>query len=75
MDALELYQQWCTDPYFDEETQKELKADCGRRGGNQRSFLEAAGIRYRRPAGGNRCRNQPDEHLYGVRQATQGLAN
>ena len=25
MDYMQIYHQWCTDPYFDEETRQELK--------------------------------------------------
>lgn len=74
MDALELYQQWCTDPYFDEETQKELKAiaedeaEINDRFWRQLEF-GTGGLRGVIGAGTNRM------NIYTVRQATQGLAN
>ena len=74
MDYKDLYQQWLTNPYFDEETRKELKAIEGDEKEIQERFymdLEfgTAGLRGIIGAGTNRM------NPYVVRRATQGLAN
>ena len=74
MDYREVYTQWCTDPYFDENTQAELKA----LGGDEKEIEDrfyrqlefgTGGLRGVIGAGTNRM------NIYTVRQATQGLAN
>ena len=68
---MKVYEQWCTDPYFDDETKKELlaikddKAEIEDRFYRQLEF----GTGGLRGAGTNRM------NIYTVRQATQGLAN
>ena len=74
MNAKELYNQWCTDPYFDEDTRAELKAIEGDEAEiNDRFWRQlefgTGGLRGVIGAGTNRM------NIYTVRQATQGLAN
>ena len=74
MDYRERYEQWISDPYFDEETRAELKAirddDKEKK---ERFYTElefgTAGLRGIIGAGTNRM------NIYTVRKATQGLAN
>ena len=71
---MKVYDQWCTDPYFDDETKKELlaikddKAEIEDRFYRQLEF-GTGGLRGVIGAGTNRM------NIYTVRQATQGLAN
>ena len=71
---MKVYEQWCTDPYFDDETKKELlaikddKAEIEHRFYRQLEF-GTGGLRGVIGAGTNRM------NIYTVRQATQGLAN
>ncbi|MDE5965938.1 MAG: phospho-sugar mutase [Lachnospiraceae bacterium] len=74
MDYKEMYQEWLTNPVFDEETKKELQAISG----NDKEIKErfyadlefgTAGLRGIIGAGINRM------NIYVVRKATQGLAN
>ena len=71
---MKVYEQWCTDPYFDDETKKELlaikddKAEIEDRFYRQLEF-GTGGLRGVIGAGTNRM------NTYTVRQATQGLAN
>ena len=70
----ERYQQWLDDPYFDEETKKELRSLEGNEDEIKERFymdLEfgTAGLRGIIGAGTNRM------NIYVVRKATQGLAN
>ena len=71
---MKVYKQWCTDPYFDDETKKELlaikddKAEIEDRFYRQLEF-GTGGLRGVIGAGTNRM------NIYTVRQATQGLAN
>lgn len=71
---MKVYEQWCTDPYFDDETKKELlaikddKAEIEDRFYRQLEF-GTGGLRGVIGAGTNRM------NIYTVRQATQGLAN
>ena len=71
---MKVYEQWCTDPYFDDETKKELlaikddKAEIEDRFYRQLEF-GTGGLRGVIGAGTNRM------NIYKVRQATQGLAN
>lgn len=74
MDAMEQYRLWCTDPYFDEETKKELEAIKDDKAEIEDRFYRnlefgTAGLRGVIGAGTNRM------NKYTVRQATQGLAN
>ena len=74
MDYREVYTQWCTDPYFDENTQAELKALEGDEKEIEDRFYRqlefgTGGLRGVIGAGTNRM------NIYTVRQATQGLAN
>src|SRR5699024_165813 len=76
MNAMERYQQWCSNPYFDEATRAELKAlaDAGNTAEIQDRFYRdlafgTGGLRGILGAGSNRM------NLYTVRKATQGLAN
>lgn len=74
MDIKKLYEKWCWDPYFDEETRQELKALDGNDTEIQDRFYRqlefgTGGLRGVIGAGTNRM------NIYTVRQATQGLAN
>ncbi len=74
MSYMETYNQWCTDPYFDAQTQAELlalkddTAEIEDRFYRQLEF-GTGGLRGVIGAGTNRM------NIYTVRQATQGLAN
>lgn len=74
MDYMKVYEQWCSDPYFDETTRNELlaikddKAEIEDRFYRQLEF-GTGGLRGVIGAGTNRM------NIYTVRQATQGLAN
>lgn len=74
MDAKKRYMQWLEDPYFDEETKKELRgiADDGKEI-EERFYRDlefgTGGLRGIIGAGTNRM------NIYTVRKATQGLAN
>ena len=74
MDYKEVYETWCTDSYFDEETKKELKGLAGNEEEIKDRFYRqlefgTGGLRGVIGAGTNRM------NIYTVRQATQGLAN
>ncbi|MBQ2706485.1 MAG: phospho-sugar mutase, partial [Agathobacter sp.] len=74
MDYRAIYEQWCTDAYFDEDTKAELKAIAGDEKEIEDRFYRTlefgtAGLRGVIGAGTNRM------NVYTVRQATQGLAN
>ena len=74
MSYKEVYEKWCQDPYFDEETRKELLAISGDEAEIEDRFYKqlefgTAGLRGVIGAGTNRM------NVYTVRQATQGLAN
>ncbi len=74
MDYKKVYETWCTDTYFDEQTRAELKALEGNEGEIQDRFYRqlefgTGGLRGVIGAGTNRM------NIYTVRQATQGLAN
>ena len=73
MSYKEIYEQWCTDEYFDEKTREELKALTDEKEIEDRFYrsLEfgTGGLRGVIGAGTNRM------NIYTVRQATQGLAN
>lgn len=74
MDYKHIYEKWCTDPYFDEDTRAELKALAGSEAEIEDRFYRqlafgTGGLRGVIGAGTNRM------NLYTVRQATQGLAN
>ena len=74
MQAQEMYRKWCEDPYFDEETKKELLAiQSDEKEITERFYKElefgTAGLRGILGAGTNRM------NPYTVRKATQGLAN
>ncbi len=70
----ELYDQWCTDPYFDEDTREELKSIAADEKEIEDRFYRqlefgTGGLRGVIGAGTNRM------NIYTVRKATQGLAN
>ncbi len=74
MDYKNIYEVWCSDPYFDEETKTELKAIEADNDEIQDRFYRrlefgTGGLRGVIGAGTNRM------NIYTVRQATQGLAN
>lgn len=74
MNYREIYTQWCTNSYFDEKTQAELKALEGDEKEIEDRFYRqlefgTGGLRGVIGAGTNRM------NIYTVRQATQGLAN
>ncbi len=70
----EMYQEWLDNPYFDEETKKELQSIAGdEKEIEERFYMDlefgTAGLRGIIGAGTNRM------NVYTVRKATQGLAN
>ena len=74
MDYMKIYQQWCSDPYFDDATKAELKAIENNKEEIEDRFYRqlefgTGGLRGVIGAGTNRM------NIYTVRQATQGLAN
>ena len=74
MSYREVYEKWCNDPYFDEESREELKALEGNEAEIEDRFYRqlefgTGGLRGVIGAGTNRM------NIYTVRQATQGLAN
>lgn len=74
MDYQEVYRQWCTDAYFDEDTRAELISLAGDEAEIKDRFYKqlefgTGGLRGIIGAGTNRM------NVYTVRQATQGLAN
>lgn len=74
MSYQETYKKWCTDPYFDAQTQEELKNLEGNEKEIEDCFYRqlefgTGGLRGMIGAGTNRM------NIYTVRQATQGLAN
>ena len=74
MDYRELYNEWLTNPYFDDNTKKELEAiENDDKEIEDRFYKElefgTAGLRGVIGAGTNRM------NIYTVRKATQGLAN
>lgn len=74
MNAREVYNKWCTDPYFDEATKAELMAIADDEKEIEDRFYRqlefgTGGLRGVIGAGTNRM------NIYTVRQATQGLAN
>ncbi|MGN0464976.1 MAG: phospho-sugar mutase [Lachnospiraceae bacterium] len=74
MNAREVYEKWCTDPYFDEGTKAELMAIADDEKEIEDRFYRqlefgTGGLRGVIGAGTNRM------NIYTVRQATQGLAN
>lgn len=74
MSYKDIYIQWCTDEYFDENTKAELKAIAGDEMEIEDRFYRqlefgTGGLRGVIGAGTNRM------NIYTVRQATQGLAN
>ena len=74
MDCKELYELWLTNPYFDEDTRKELEAIKDDNKEIEDRFYKdlefgTAGLRGIIGAGTNRM------NIYTVRKATQGLAN
>lgn len=74
MGYIEKYEEWCTNPYFDEGTREELKGLAGNDAEIEDRFYRqlafgTGGLRGVIGAGTNRM------NIYTVRQATQGLAN
>ena len=74
MSYQEIYKKWCTDPYFDAQTQEELKKLEGNEKEIEDRFYRqlefgTGGLRGTIGAGTNRM------NIYTVRRATQGLAN
>lgn len=74
MSYQEVYKQWCTDPYFSEETRAELKSIEGNEKEIEDCFYKnlefgTAGLRGVIGNGTNRM------NIYTVRRASQGLAN
>lgn len=74
MDYLKKYEEWCSNPYFDEATRAELTALRGNDAEIKERFFKdlefgTGGLRGILGAGVNRM------NLYTVRRATQGLAN
>ncbi len=74
MNYQEQYQEWLSNPYFDEETKQELKAIADNENEIKERFYKdlefgTAGLRGVIGAGTNRL------NIYTVRKATQGLAN
>ncbi|WP_418540404.1 phospho-sugar mutase [Massilistercora timonensis] len=74
MEYREKYEEWLSNPYFDEATKEELRAIAGDEGEIKERFYKdlefgTAGLRGVIGAGTNRL------NIYTVRKATQGLAN
>ena len=74
MDYKKLYEEWLSNPYFDEETKKELEAIKDDENEIKERFYKelefgTAGLRGVIGAGVNRM------NIYTVRKTTQGLAN
>ncbi len=74
MSYKEIYEQWCQNEYFDEETRKELKSIAGNEAEIEDRFYQdlefgTGGLRGVIGNGTNRM------NIYTVRRATQGLAN
>jgi len=74
MGYIEKYKEWCTNPYFDEDTREELRGLAGNEAEIEDRFYRqlefgTGGLRGVIGAGINRM------NIYTVRQATQGLAN
>ena len=74
MSYMETYKEWCTNPYFDENTKAELAAIKDNQAEIEDRFYRqlefgTGGLRGVIGAGTNRM------NIYTVRQATQGLAN
>ena len=74
MSYMETYREWCTNPYFSEETRAELEAIKDNEAEIEDRFYRqlefgTGGLRGVIGAGTNRM------NIYTVRQATQGLAN
>ena len=74
MNYMDIYNEWCTAPYFDEATKAELAAIKGNEAEIEDRFYRqlefgTGGLRGVIGAGTNRM------NIYTVRQATQGLAN
>ena len=74
MRYMETYREWCTNPYFSEETRAELEAIRDNEAEIEDRFYRqlefgTGGLRGVIGAGTNRM------NIYTVRQATQGLAN
>ena len=73
MDYRKVYEQWCTDSYFDEQTKAELRAIEDEKEIQDRFYRQlefgTGGLRGVIGAGTNRM------NIYTVRKATQGLAN
>ena len=74
MSYMETYREWCTNPYFSEETRAELEAIRDNEAEIEDRFYRqlefgTGGLRGVIGAGTNRM------NIYTVRQATQGLAN
>lgn len=74
MEYMDVYKQWCTDAYFDEDTKKELQGIADDKAEIEDRFYRrlefgTGGLRGVIGAGTNRM------NIYTVRQATQGLAN
>lgn len=74
MEYREKYEEWLSNPYFDEVTKEELRAIAGDEGEIKERFYKdlefgTAGLRGVIGAGTNRL------NIYTVRKATQGLAN
>ena len=64
MDYMKIYQQWCSDPYFDDATKAELKAIENDQRRDRRQILPSVRIWNRRTAWSDRSRNKSHEHLY-----------
>lgn len=74
MDYMDIYEAWCSDPYFDSQTKEELRAIAQDPAEIEDRFYRrlefgTGGLRGVIGAGTNRM------NIYTVRQATQGLAN
>ena len=74
MDYMKIYQQWCSDPYFDDATKAELKAIENNKEEIEDRFYRSVRIWNRRTAWSDRAGTNR-MNIYTVRQATQGLTN
>lgn len=64
MGFMKVYEQWCSDPYFDEDTRTELLALAGQEAEIEDRFYRQLEFGTGSLRGGDRCRDEPDEYLY-----------
>lgn len=70
MNYQEQYQEWLTNPYFDEETKQELKAIADNENEIKERFYKDLEFGTAGAARCDRCRNKPFEYLYSEKSNT-----